>query len=141
MKLTLQQVLDATVVVSTIIREQRPLPTKGKYLLARMRAKLGPEYDTISAHRDALIKAYDHHEMVKPDPSKDDPLGQGPLVPSPLWSVPPDKMDEFTKAFCGTDEIEVDVEPIPLTQLDLGDGQDGSIHANEFILLGDLVQA
>jgi hypothetical protein len=57
------------------------------------------------------------------------------------WKVPADKMPEFTAAWAeiAAQEIEVDVQPIPLSQLDLGDGVDGSIEANEFIVLGDLV--
>lgn len=141
MKLTLQQVLDVTVVVSTIIREQRPLPTKGKYRLARMHAKLLPEFNVATAQRDALIKAYDFHEMVPPAPSAEDPLGQGMFVPSEQFSVPPDKIEEFNAAWAplAAETIEIDVEPIPLHQLDLGYAQDGGIHANEFIALGNLV--
>ena len=56
--------------------------------------------------------------------------------------VPLDKMPEFTAAWkeIGDGEIEVEVEPIPLAYLDLGEGVDGCVEASELITLGELVR-
>jgi hypothetical protein len=56
--------------------------------------------------------------------------------------VPPDKAAEFAEAWkeIGDEEIEVDVQPISLACLDLGDSADGSILAHELVTLGDLVK-
>lgn len=141
MKLKAQHVMDATLTVAQIIRDNRPMPQKGKYRLARLHAKLLPEFNTLSARRDEMITAYDHHEMVPPPPTMKDPLGQGPCVPTEQFSVPLDKMPEFTAAWSeiGNQEIEVDVEPVPLDCLDLGDNTDGAISGLELATLGDLV--
>lgn len=134
MKLKAQHVFDATLVVSQIIRENRPMPQRGKYRLARLHAKLLPEFTTLNERRDAMIAAYDHREVM-PGPV------EGELVPAPNLSVPLDKMPEFTAAWneIGNEEIDVAVEPIPLDQLDLGVSADGSILASEMVTLGDLV--
>lgn len=129
MKLKVEQVFDGCLVLSQIIREKRPAPQKGAYRLARMHAKLLPEFQTIAAQRDALITAYDHK------------------VPSAIPGapdenrVPDDKLTEFQEAWkkIAEEEIEVDVEPIPLSQLDLGDSVAASITASELITLGELV--
>lgn len=139
MKLTVQQVMDATLLVSLIIREQRPMPQKGKYRLARMHAKLYPEFKLINERRDAMIKAYDYHQKVEvEDP---DNAGQKKVVDGPEWQVPPDKNDEFNAAWAeiAKEEIEVAVEPIPLAYLVISDSQNGAIEANELITLGDLI--
>lgn len=124
MKLKVQHVFDATLLVSQIIRERRPMPQKGSYRLARMHAKLQPEFDTIANQRDALITAYDHKAPE-----------------AEAFSVPDDKLAEFQEAWkkVADEEIEVAVEPIPLVYLDLGDSVVGSISASELIVLGDLV--
>lgn len=135
MKLKAQHVFTATLVLAQIIREGRPMPQKGKYRIARMHAKLLQEFNVLNAQRDELIKAYDHHELVP------DPLDAEKRVPSPDFSVPADKMPEFLEAWgkIASEDLEVDVQPIPLGQLDLGDGKDGCIHAAELIDLDDLV--
>ena len=139
MKLKVQHVMDATLVISQIIRDRRQMPQKAKFRLARMHAKLLPEFTRINDQRDTMIKAYDHETKVK---IKDAETGVESEVSTnpPSYSVPLDKMDEFTAAWreIGDDESEVDVEPIPLTYLDMG-AADGSIEAAEFITLGDLV--
>lgn len=138
MKLKVQHVMDATLVITNIINEARPMPLKGKYRLARMHAKLVPEFQTINAQRDDMIKAYGTHQTktVTAD-------GVESTVETDDFVVPLDKMPEFTEAWAkiGGEEIEIDVEPIPLDQLDLGSGVDGEIQASELITLGDLVQA
>ena len=134
MKLKVQHVMDATLVISQIIREQRPMPLKGKYRLSRMHAKLLPEFTTINEQRDAMITAYGFHPTTKDADSNE--------VVSQEFAVPSDKMAEFTEAWkkIADEEIEIDIEPIPLAQLALGDATDGCIEANELITLGDLVR-
>lgn len=145
MKLKVQHVMDATLVISKIIRDARAMPQKGKYRLARMHAKLLPEFLTINERRDAMIRAYDTRMKV-PDPNYSnhlDPLNKGvPMIDGPEFTVPDDKSDEFNAAWkeIADEEIDVNVEPIPLAQLDLGASQDGSIEAGELITLGDLVK-
>ena len=138
MKLKVQHVMDAILTISRIIREQRPLPQKGAYRLARMHAKLLPEFQTINGRRDAMITAYNHHEMID---GKDN-AGLPTLTENPEFSVPVDKMSEFTAAWAeiGAEEIEVEVEPIPLSYLDLGPSIECAIRADELIVLGDLVK-
>ncbi len=133
MKLKAQQVLDVTVIVAQIIRENRPLPQKGKYRLARLHDKLLPEFRTLNAQRDAMISAYGYHAET--------PVVDGPPVLSEQFSVPPDKLTEWQAAWkeIGDQDIEVDVEPVPLAHLELAANVDGSITGHELVLLGDLV--
>lgn len=121
MKLKVQQVFDATLVVSQIIRENRSMPPKAGYRLARLHMKLLPEFQTIAARRDAMITAYGH---CLPD--------------SANYSVPPDKLPEFSVAWSeiGGEEIEIEVEAIPLDHF----GDEATITSQEFIVLGDLVR-
>lgn len=135
MKLKVQQVFDATLTIAKIIRENRPMPQKGAYRLARMHGKLMPEFTVANARRDEMIKAYDHHEMMF---GEDDKFSHY----SEEFSVPADKMTEFMAAWkeIGDEEIEVEVEPVPLAYIDLGDSVAGSITANELITLGELVR-
>lgn len=138
MKLTVQHVMDATIVLTNIINGQRALPQKGKYRVARMHAKLLPEFKVIDARRDEMIKAYDTQQTkTETNPA----TGEVTITPGDGWQVPPDKMPEFTAAWkqIGDEEIEVDVQPMPLSQLSLGDDQEGSIEAHELLTLGDLV--
>lgn len=124
MKLKAQTVYNATLIVAGIIREKRPLPTKGSYRLARLHAKLSPEFDVLNRKRDAMIRTIGVQD--------EDGIN---------YTVPDEKMPEFTAdwAEIAEEEIEVDVEPIPLSQLDLGPNVASSITAGELLELGDLV--
>lgn len=137
MKLKVQNVMDATLILTRIINEQRAMPQKGKYRVARMHAKLLPEFKIIDARRDEMIQAYNTPQ------TKTETLASGEVTITPTdgWQVPADKMPEFTAAWkqIGDEEIDVDVQPIPLAQLSLSDSTDGAIEANELITLGDLV--
>lgn len=139
MKLKVQQVMDAALVLTKIINSQRALPQKGKYRIARLHSRLMPEYTVIDARRDEMIKAYNNPQM------KTVTLPEtGATVEVPVdgqWQVPADKMPEFTAAWkaIGDEEIDVDVQPIPLSCLSLGDSEEGAIEAHELITLGELV--
>lgn len=124
MKLKVQQVFNASVILQKIISENRLVPQKGAYRLARMQDKLLPEFTTIANQRDALIRAYDHKEPG-----------------AEVLSVPADKMVEFLGAWSkiAEEEIEVDVEAIPLAQLDLGGTVVGAITTAEMAIFGPLV--
>ncbi len=128
MKLTAQQVFDATLTLAAIIRENRPCPQKGAYRLARLHAKLMPEFTLISTRRDEMITAYGY---VAPEGH----------ASAGMQAVPPDKAEEFNAAWAefSKDEIDVDVQPIPLAYLDNGDDRPGSVSASELIVLGELV--
>lgn len=138
MKLKVQNVMDAMLILTRIINEQRAMPQKGKYRVARMHAKLLPEFKIIDARRDEMIQAYNTPQTKT---EKNPETGEVTITPADGWQVPADKMPEFTAAWkqIGDEEIDVDVQPIPLAQLSLGDSTDGAIEASELITLGDLV--
>lgn len=138
MKLKVQQVFDVTLLVTQIIRENRPMPQKGKYRLSRLHAKLLPEFTTANARRDEMITAYQHHETT----TVPMPDGTETTTTAEQFSVPTDKMPEFNAAWkeIADEEIEIEIDPIPLAYLDLGDKADGSISANELVTLADLVK-
>lgn len=140
MKLKVQHIMDAVVLISQIIREERPMPQKGKYRLARMHSKLLPEFNVIDKRRNDMIKAYNHHPMVSAGPSAEDPLGEK-MVESTEFSVPEDKIEEFMKEWneIAETEIDIDVVPMPIDQFDLGDKFDGSLQGNDIIVLGSLI--
>ncbi len=142
MKLKVQQVMDATIVLTRIVNDRRPMPQRGKYLVARMHAKLLPEFKIIDGRRDEMIRAY-NNPQTRVVPGSIQAEGESPQM-EPIegqWQVPADKMPEFTEAWkaIGAEEIDVDVQAIPLLSLSLPDGSDGAIEANELITLGDLV--
>lgn len=139
MELTAQQVLDMTLVVTTLINENRPMPLKGKYRLGRWHAKLKPEFDVISQRRDAMILAYDTPVMIE---QVDPETGEKSMVAAPgRYIVPDDKMAEFNAAWAeiAGEKISFDIERIPFAQLDLGDDANGSISAFELLTLGELI--
>lgn len=142
MKLKVQKLMDVTLLLTQIIRERRPMPQKGKMELARMHAKLEPEFKIIDEQRNEIIKAYDTRIMV-PDPGGriDEATGKVAMVEGDGYQVPEDKLDEFNKKWeeIAEHEVEVDIKPIPLKYIDLGLGSDGSIEAFELIMLGDLI--
>ena len=135
MKLTVAQVFALVPALTAILGEKRMLPLKGTYRLTRLRTKLAPEYQIIAAKRDEVILAYGY---------KGRPLVVGApfdeLQPE-VDMVPPDKEAEFTAFWTafGAETIEVDVEPIPLGQLELAANAPSPLLAAEIELLGDLI--
>ena len=145
MKLTVQHVFDATPILANIMRENRPLPSKGKYRIARMHRKLEAEWNLIAERYNALVKAYDYTRLVMPDGTRVPPgtLEASGTPPDAVaqQAVPDDKMPEFLAAWkeLAAEEIEVTIEPIPLDQLCI-DGEEGGISIAEFSVLADLVE-
>lgn len=135
MKLTLKRIMDATPVVANIINEKRAMPQRGKFRLARLHAKLYPEFVTGETQRLDMVKAYGYRVMLPPEHEGGEP------VPADHFSVPPDKGEEFRAAWADlcTAEIDVDIEPVSVAEFDLGPSADGAIHAGELIALGELV--
>lgn len=119
MKLTAQQVFDAHQLLTQVILERRPMPLKGAYRLARLHAKLLPEFKVIEENRNGIILDLAKGERAVPD----------------------DKMDEFRAQWgeLAGDVIELDVQPIPLAMLDLNPDGEGCFNAQELLTLGDLV--
>lgn len=149
MKLKVSHLMDATLVINAITSENRPMPQKGKYRIARMSAKLTAEFEIINRKRNEMITAYNTPQLM-PNPAYneaatgtvDDPITPKFIKSPTEFMVPADKLAEFTAAWAeiAAEEIEVNVEPIPLSQLSLeGNDKDGSITAQELTILGDLV--
>jgi hypothetical protein len=122
-KLKVQQVIDAFMALASIVASGKPMPQKGKYRLARLHAKLRPEFETANAARDDLIKSYGWKNEAGVD------------------AVPIEQADDFAAKWkeIADQEIEVEVQPVPLVQLDMGDNTDGPLSVQQLIALGDLV--
>ena len=121
MKLKVANVFASYVVLTTIINEKRELPSAGQYRVARMHDKLESEFKIASAHRDELITKFgtpkDGGFSIEPEDAN--------------WK-------EFAEAWekIANEEIEVEVQPIPLASL--GESSKG-VTAYEFKVLGELV--
>lgn len=148
MQLTGQQVFDATQVLWRIMNEKRALPQKGAYRVARMHSKLAPEFDLLNAQRTAMIIAYGYKRPMlrgvrlteaELEGLKDHADGGEVFMQD---AVPDDKMEEFSAKWdeLAKMELKIEVQPIPIDQLSLGDDQEGSISIEEFKILGDLVE-
>lgn len=139
-RLTGQQIFVATQTLATIINERRPLPTKGIYRVTRMHAKLFPEFSLLNDQRTAKIVSYGYKQaaidgvLVAPELADNADVVMQDAVPAEM-------MAEFVawwKELAGV-ETDVNIEPIPIDQLSLGDDAIGSITFAEFAALGDLV--
>lgn len=130
MKITADRVLVALPILDKIIAEKRPLTIKGAYRVARMHAKLLPEFRLIEERRDALITAYDYKGVPDGAPADSEPV---PMVP-------PDKVAEFVASWnqVALEEIEFDLLPIPLAYLGPADAE-SPISAAEMLMLGELL--
>jgi hypothetical protein len=145
-KIKVKDLMEATVLLSGIIREQRAMPQSGKFRLARLHQILLAEFNIANGQRDELIKAYNYHPQV-PDITKprDEATGDFPMMDSSEFSVPDDKLAEFEAAWSplGESELEVQTQPIPIGNFILRDRQgnelDGALHANELIVLKDFI--
>lgn len=145
MKLTIGQIHIAVQVISTILRERRPMPQRGKFALAKMHSALLPKWEEIDKQRDELIKTYNHHPVMRraataADTEEEIKIGYVEKV-SDEFGVPDDKARDFAEKWklIGEDEVEADVKPISVKLFDLGTGSDGSIEGAEIIEMGNLV--
>lgn len=139
MLLKVGHVFQAAPVITQIINSNRPLPSKGAYRFSRLYAKLKPEYDLIAARRNSMIEAYGHKEILT---AKDVETGEDVQTEAQNFSVPMEKMPEFNAAWAevANEEIEVAVEPIPLSHLSAGEDIPSAITAGEFVVLDGLVK-
>ena len=157
MKLKVQHLMDATIVLKSIINQDRTMPQKGKYRVARMHDKLDKEFQIINKQHFDMIKVYGQHAMKETpaaahisDEMRESMVAAGHLDKCPPkmiedpdnYQVPAEHLEDYTKQWneIVNQEIEVDIQPLPLDQLcPRDDLADGSITAHEFIVLGDLV--
>ena len=141
MKLTVQQVFDITPLLAKIKEENRPLPSKGKYRIARLHRKMEAEWNTIAERYNAMIKTYDHKRPMIDGKVVTVEEAEGAANVVMQDAVPDDKMPEFLAKWkdLAAEEIEVAVEPIPLDQLCI-DGAEGGISIAEFSVLDTLVE-
>lgn len=130
MKLTAERVHVALPVIDRIISERRPLTVKAAYRMARLHAKLLPEFRLLEQRRDALICAYEYKAV--PEGAKEGA--------KPVPTVPADKVPEFHANWAATvkDEIEVDVQPISIHCLGPAHAE-SPVTAAEMLLLGELL--
>ncbi len=141
MILTVQHVFDAAPIVAAIMNENRPIPSKGKYRIARMNRKLQAEWQIIAERYNALVRSYDHKRpLINGRRVTDEEAAASNPTVEMQDAVPDDKMAEFQAKWkeLAAEEIEVAVEPIPLDQLCI-DGQEGGISIAEFGTLDTLV--
>lgn len=144
-KLTAERILIAVPIISTILRERRPMPQRGKLLFAKMHTALMPDWTKANEQRDELIKAYNFHPLIRraANPTDGDEAFERGYVdePSVEFGVPPEMATDFADKWkiLGEEEIEVDVKPIQLKSFDLGTGSDGSVEGAEIIDMGELI--
>lgn len=125
MKMTAQRIMDVYLLLRRVSNEERPLPQKGAYRIARMLSKMQADAMPIMQQYDAMIFAYDYIP-----PGKE------------FNEVPPDKLVEFRAKWMetiGSEEHELDLDPMPLDHLDNGTRK-GSLTVDELLMLDDLVK-
>jgi len=145
-KLTADKLLTAMTTVSTILRERRPMPQRGKFAFAKLHTALMDPFNEWSGKRDELIAAYGHKEKLRrpaiagQDSEEDVKRGYSERT-STEFSVPEDKLKDFEEKWkiLGEEEIELDVKPISVKLFDLGTGTDGSVEGAEIIDMGALI--
>lgn len=130
MKLTAERVLIALPIIDRIVSEKCPLTVKGAYRMARLHAKMLPEFRLLEQRRDALIESYNYKAV---------PQG-APEGAEPVATVPPEKLGEFFAAWAeiGKEEIEFDLQPLPLSCIGPADAE-SPVNAAEMLALGDLL--
>ena len=146
MTITMQvkNMMDATLILSAIIRENRKLPPKGKFLLGRMHAALEPEFARVKKEYDTIVTSYNHKTEIANPAYNPEPDTEGNSQPKTVEidSVPNDKSEDFQKRWAEIADVEIElpVSPININDLCLpADQGDGSITAFEFIKLGALI--
>lgn len=123
MKISVTKMMVAFATLVEVINAPRELPQKAKYRLGRLYDALTAEYQRAVANRDELIKEFGE-EIVEAE------------KPTGRWHVPEtsEKYKDFVAAWApiGDSEIEVSVQPIPLSSL--GDSTKG-IEIHELLAL------
>ena len=112
--------LQAAAVVAVMVQEGRAVGSKGAYWLGRLPMQLMPEVTKLEEHRTSLIKKHGQETFSRPPE-----VAEGVKVTPPVstgWSVPSGTPEyaAFLTEWLGIcdDEIEVAVEPIPLSYLE-----------------------
>lgn len=123
MKISVTKMMVAFVTLVGVINAPRELPQKAKYRLGRLYDAISKEYERASTSREELIKQFG--EEILEDGK-----------PTGRWQVPEtsEKHKDFVAAWSpiGDSEIEVSVQPIPLSSL--GDSTKG-IEIHELLAL------
>lgn len=121
MKLKISTLFSAYLVLSTIIKEKRPLAQKGKFRVARLYDQLTPEFTRVDGERNTLIVRFGEEVNGNYHVAES----------SPEWPKFVAAWNEFAAI-----EIDVEAEKIPLADL----GEDG-IEAQEFLTLLEFISA
>jgi hypothetical protein len=154
-KIKASTIFAALPIITQIIDERRPMPQAGKYRLARMHAKLLPEWKVLNEQRSDLIKAYDTHVKIpKPiavgeviTPAEGETAQEatqrrmGEMVDGPEYMVPDEHMPKFNADWdkIAAEEIDVNVNAIPIGMLSPANAQNGSVEAYEITYLAELL--
>lgn len=140
MRLTGQKIFDATQVLAAIINEKRRLPAKGIYRVTKMHVALYAEFSVLNDQRTAKIMSYGHKQYSLDGRvlSAEEATTANAVEQD---AVPDDKMTEFIAWWQDLASVEsnVNIEPIPIEQLSLGDDEASTLTYAEFATLGDLV--
>lgn len=155
MKVKAQTIFDALPVITAIIDQRRPMPQAGKYRLARMHAKLLPEWKVLNDQRNELVKTHGAPKKIhKPiEVGETIPLLEGEtaeeatkrrmgeMIDSDDFEVPAEKMPAFMADLekVMVEEIDITVNAIPIGMLSPANADNGSVEAGEIALMGELI--
>lgn len=136
MKTTVGRICDAMSALTTIgNRTTAAIPNKGRYQLARLRAKLQPEYDTIQKQRDQMIETIGVKQTVN--------AGEGQMVETGNYIIPPEKTREWSDAWAEFAKEEIDLPDIAALKYETfhagDDRADGGLEVGELMLLGEFI--
>jgi hypothetical protein len=111
-KATLAEISIAAPAVTSLLKER--LPIKAKYHLGKLAAKLETELRTLNTERMALFREYG---AERPATQEDVDAKIAPGIGAPVLTVPPEKMEEFSKKVeeLLSVEAEIDLKPVPLS--------------------------
>lgn len=136
MKTTVGRICDAMDALTLIgNRTTAAIPNKGRYQLARLKAKLQSEYDTIRQQRDSMIEQMGVPQMMN--------AGEGQQVPTGQFMIPPEKNKAWSDAWAEFAKSEVEIEVTPLKYENFHSGEDsntGGLEVGELMLLGEFVE-
>ena len=148
LKIKVRTIFEATPILKLISDQRRPMSQAGKFRVARMHAVLLPEYLAIVKERDAIIEPYGYHPMIPKDLSMRAMAAAGMPVPegtemieAEYFAVPPDKIADWNEKWneMADEEVEVNINPIPISMLSPAGAENGSIEISEIASLDELV--